>query len=122
MVIELNDINYVDFIENTNKVTFIDFYSPYCPPCVESIKALDILDSYYDGQVNICKINVLENPKLSNKYRVSSTPLSLVIGADKMVKEAEIGLKPIDIYTSMIDREFKSKDSIISKFISIFKK
>ncbi|MEA1891311.1 MAG: hypothetical protein U9N33_01205 [Campylobacterota bacterium] len=36
---------------------------------------------------------------------VRSVPLTVVIGKDKMVKKAEVGLLAIDSYFKMIDKE-----------------
>jgi len=110
MIVELNDENYVEFMENNSSVIFIDFYSPTCPPCQTLLSFLPRLDKYFeDKEVNITKVDVSQNPKLSKKFMVQSVPLSVVIGKDKMVKKAEIGLLGIEQYIKMIDKELIKK-------------
>ena len=111
-VLELNDSNYVSFIENTNSVVFIDFYSDTCGPCQTLLTFLPRLSEHFkEEKVVIAKVNVAYNPKLSIKFMVQSVPLSVVIGKDKMVKRAEVGLLSIDSYIKMIDSQLKSKKS-----------
>jgi len=121
MIIELKDKNYEEYIVNNNNIVFIDFYSDTCPPCQELMPLLERMQDYYkDKNVDICKVNVKENPLLAQKYQIQSIPFCVVIGVDKMVKRAELGLKGEDIYYSMIDNELKENNSL--GFLSFFKK
>ncbi len=119
MVIELNDNNYSKFIEDVDKVVFIDFYSPMCGPCQELLPFLDTLDKYYaEKGAIIAKVNVRESPRLAQKYEISGVPFCVVIGKDKMVKEAEIGLSHIDRYFTMIDKALGIHKSIFQKIFA----
>ena len=92
-VLELTDSNYTSLMEKTDSVVFIDFYSDTCSPCQTLLSYLPNLVEYYkDEKVVIAKVNSAYNPKLSNKFMVRSIPLTVVIGKDKMVKRAEVGL------------------------------
>jgi len=115
-VVELNDTNYVAFMETTESVVFIDFYSETCPPCQTLLSYLPNLAKHYEtDSVVIAKVNAAHAPKLSQKFMVRSVPLTVVIGKDKMVKRAEVGLQGIDGYISMIDKALE-KGGFFSKF------
>ena len=102
---ELNDKNYVPFMENTNAVVFIDFYSDTCPSCQTLLAYLpNLAEHFKDEEVIIAKVNAANNAKLSKKFMVQSVPLSVVIGRDKMVKRAEVGLLSMDAYIKMIEK------------------
>jgi len=102
---ELTDKNYSDFIENTDAVVFIDFYSDTCPPCQTLLTYLpNLAEHFRDEDVVITKVNAAFNPKLSKKFMVQSVPLTVVIGKDKMVKRAEVGLLSIDGYIKIIEK------------------
>lgn len=114
-ILELTDAKYTTFIEEIDGVVFIDFYSPTCGPCQTLLTFLPKLEEHYqDEAVVIAKVNVTQNPKLAKKFMVQSVPLSVVIGKDKMVKRAEIGLLNIDAYIKMIDKAL-GKGGILSK-------
>jgi len=119
-IIELTDSSYPSFIENTQSIVFIDFYSDTCPPCQTLLSYLPSLAEHYkDEEVLIAKVNSAHNPKLSNKFMVRSVPLTVVIGKDKMVKKAEVGLLSIDGYFKMIDNEIKSKKGFFSRLFGV---
>ena len=117
-VVELTDKNYKSFIEKTDAVVFIDFYSNSCAPCQTLLAFLpNIAEHYKDKEVVIAKVNVPLNPKLSKKFMLQSVPLSVIIGKDKMVKHAEVGLLSIDGYFNMIDKERRKGTGFFSRFL-----
>lgn len=104
-ILELTDISYTSFIEDTKSVVFIDFYSSTCGPCQTLLSFLPIIAEHYeDEDVVIAKVDVQKNPKLSKKFMVSSVPLTLVVGEDKMVKKADVGVQTFDAYIKTIDK------------------
>jgi thioredoxin-like negative regulator of GroEL len=115
MVVELTDGNYVQTVEENDVPIFIDFYSPSCGPCQELLPLLDSLDKHYDRKVLISKVDVSKNPKLAQKYAISSVPFCVIIGKDKMVKKAEVGLLASDMYFKMCDKAVDEKKSWLSK-------
>lgn len=115
-ILELNDKNYSAFMEKTESLVFIDFYSESCGPCQTLMTYLPRLSEHYkDESVVIAKVNAASSPKLSAKFMVQSVPLSLVIGKDKMVKKAEVGLLGIDGYIKMIDKELGKSQGFFSR-------
>ncbi|MBU0720890.1 thioredoxin [bacterium] len=115
-VLEITDATYSAFIENTDAVVFIDFYSQTCGPCQTLLSYLPDLSKHYkEDAVVIAKVNVASNPKLAKKFMVRSVPLSIVVGRDKMVKNAEVGLLGKDAYFKMIDNELKKNTGFFSR-------
>jgi len=115
-ILELSDKNYSAFMEETDSIVFIDFYSETCSPCQTLLSYLPNLATHYkDESVVIAKVNAAHNPKLSSKFMVRSVPLSVVIGKDKMVKKAEVGLLGIDGYFKMIDKELGKSKGFFSR-------
>ncbi|MEA2100634.1 MAG: protein disulfide isomerase family protein [Campylobacterota bacterium] len=115
-ILELTDSNYTSFIEESSSAIFIDFYSPTCGPCQTLMAYLPrIADNYKDDNVVIAKVDVSINPKLAKKFMVQSVPLIVIIGDDKMVKSAEVGLARINKYFNMIDKELGKNRGFFSK-------
>ena len=118
-ILELKDANYTAFMEKTDAVVFIDFYSDTCGPCQTLMTYLPSLAEHYkEENVVIAKVNSAKNPKLSSKFMVRSVPLTIVVGKDKMVKRAEVGLLGVDAYYKMIDKELKKGKGLFWKFFS----
>ena len=105
MIVELNDENYSEFIQNCDKAVFIDFYSPSCGPCQELMTQLPHIDAYFKDEAIISKVNVSMNPKLAQKYEISSVPFCVSISPkDKMLKDFEVGQASVDRYIRMIQK------------------
>ena len=118
-VLELTDSTYSDFIQEYTGVVFIDFYSDTCGPCQTLLSYLPSLASHYNtDDIVIAKVNAAYNPKLSNKFMVKSVPLTVVIGKNKMVKKAEVGLLAKSSYFKMIDKELKGEKGFFSNLFS----
>ena len=118
-ILELSDASYVAFMEQTESVVFIDFYSSSCPPCQTLLSYLpNLAEHYKDESVVIAKVNAAQNPKLSAKFMVRSVPLTVVIGKDKMVKKAEVGLVSLEAYFTMIDKELGRAKGFFSRLFS----
>jgi len=122
MIYDLTDENYSDFVTTANSVIFIDFYTQSCPSCVELMPLLDRLENNFNKTAKICRVNVTQNPKLSKKYSIRSVPVCVVIGKDKMVKEAELGVNSIEHYFGMIERASGKELSISGFFSKLFGK
>ena len=122
MIYDLTDENYSDFVQATNSAIFIDFYTQTCPSCVELMPLLDRLDANFLDSAQICRVDVSHNPKLAKKYSIRSVPVCVVIGKDKMVKEAELGVNTIDHYFGMIERAIGKKSGVVSFFSNLFGK
>lgn len=115
-VLELTDKTYTSFMEETESVVFIDFYSETCPPCQTLLSYLpNLAEHFKDEDAVIAKVNAAYNPKLSKKFMVQSVPLTVVIGKDKIVKRAEVGLLSIDGYIKMINKEIGKSRGFFSR-------
>lgn len=115
-VVELTDSSYPSFIENNSSIVFIDFYSDTCAPCQTLLTYLPTLAEHYkEDDVVIAKVNIARNNKLASKFMVRSVPLTVLIGKDKMVKKAEVGLANIDRYFKMIDKAIGKNKGFFSK-------
>lgn len=52
----------------------IDFYADWCKPCKMISPFLDELAEEYKGKVHFLKINVDEEPEISNFYQIQAIP------------------------------------------------
>jgi len=122
MIYDLTDANYSEFVQTTEQVIFIDFYTQSCPSCVALMPILDVLDNNFSDQAKICRVDANKNPKLAQKYAIRSVPVCVVIGKDKMVKEAELGANSVEHYFGMIERALGKKSAVSNFFGKLFGK
>ena len=82
----------------SDKPVVVDFYAEWCGPCQMASPIIDALASEYKDKVVIGKVNVDEEPELSQKYNVMSIPTMIIFkdGAEVERKTGfpgEAGLK-----------------------------
>ena len=90
---EVKHINQDEFEStiNANKMVLIDFYATWCPPCKMLAPILDEVIAEIGDDVDIAKINVDENEKISQQFNVMSIP-TLVLFKDGKQVDKTIGL------------------------------
>lgn len=66
-----------EVLESENKV-IVDFWAPWCGPCQMLGPIIDEIGDELKDQVKVTKLNVDENPELSNQYNVHSIPAVLI--------------------------------------------
>lgn len=74
--LELTDANFADKVEASHGVMVIDFWAPWCGPCLMLEPILDEVSAALkdDNTVSFAKLMVDDNPKMTEKYQVSSLP------------------------------------------------
>ncbi len=78
MVTEINDQNFESEVIKCAIPVVVDFWAPWCGPCRLIAPVTEKLSEEYANKVKFCKLNVDENPEMSQKYRVMSIPLLLL--------------------------------------------
>jgi len=74
--IDVNDTSFErDVIEKSKEVpVVIDFWAPWCAPCLMLGPVLEKFAEEYKGKFILAKVNVDENPQISQGYNIMSIP------------------------------------------------
>lgn len=84
----------------------VDFWAPWCGPCLMAGPVIEELAKEYQGKIKVGKLNVDENPKISQEYGIMSIPTVIIFKGKKEVKRL-IGFPGKSGYQELIEEIIK---------------
>ncbi|NLZ49884.1 MAG: thioredoxin [Clostridiales bacterium] len=90
---EFTDNNFVEEVENYDGIAVVDFWASWCGPCKMLAPIFEELDSELGDKIKFGKVNVDDNPSISNKYKIASIPTLLVFKNGNVV-DTLVGFRP----------------------------
>ncbi len=97
MAIELNEKNFDEEIIS-DKPVLVEFWAAWCGPCRAQAPILEKLDT---DKVKVCKVNVDENPGLSQRFEIVSIP-TMIVFKDGKIQEKALGLRNLSQLNQLI--------------------
>jgi thioredoxin 1 len=82
-------------------IMVVDFWAAWCGPCRMVAPVIEQLAKDYAGRVTFGKLNVDENPMVSNAFQIQSIPSLLVFKNGKLV-DGVVGAAPKQLIESRI--------------------
>lgn len=91
MALELTDSNFKDTAVETDKLVVIDFWAAWCGPCKMLTPIINELSEDNSEKAIIGKVDVDNNPEVSQKYGITNLPTILFLKNGEIV-DKHIGL------------------------------
>lgn len=91
-IINLTKDSYHNKVMETEKVVVIDFWATWCGPCKMMAPVVEEVAKDYPD-VKVCKVNVDEEPELSNAFKIVSIPTIVVIKNGEII-DSVVGYRP----------------------------
>ena len=91
-IINLTKDSYHNEVMETEKVVVIDFWATWCGPCKMMAPVVEEVAKDYPD-VKVCKVNVDEEPELSNAFKIVSIPTIVVIKNGEIIYSV-VGYRP----------------------------
>lgn len=88
----LTDQNFEEKIINSELPVLVDFWAEWCPPCKKLTPVLEKIAEEYKDKLTIYKVNVDENPILSQTFKVEAIP-TVVLFKDNEAKNGFVGFR-----------------------------
>ena len=82
---ELSDGEFKDFI--SKGCVLIDFYAEWCMPCVMMAPIIEDLASRLKSKIKVGKVNVDDNTKIAQKFKVLSIPTYILFMNGEIVDQ-----------------------------------
>lgn len=102
MALHFTDENFQREVLESDIPVLVDFYADWCGPCKMIAPIIEELAKEYDGKVKIGKLNVDEDLKTSEKYRVMSIP-TLIFFKNGVPVDTVIGAVPKKVLQEKLD-------------------
>jgi len=97
-VTTLNSSSFDKAIENANMPVLVDFWAGWCMPCRVMVPVIDELARDYARKVIFAKVNVDENPEVSQRYNIMSIPHFIIFKNGKPIERivGAAGREPLE--------------------------
>ena len=73
-MIEVNKDNFEAEVLQASGPVLVDFWSEKCEPCMALLPEMEALEDKYGDRIKFCKLNVLQNRRLSIGQKVRGLP------------------------------------------------
>lgn len=80
------DATFQEGVSNSDKLVLVDFWAAWCGPCRMLAPVLEDIAGEQSDKMTIAKLNVDENPAISQKFGVMSIPTMLAFKNGEVVK------------------------------------
>lgn len=97
-VVTLESSNFDTTIENASKPVLIDFWAGWCMPCKVMAPIIEEMASDLAGKAILAKVNVDENPEISQRFNIVSIPHFIIFMKGKPVERivGAVGRGPLE--------------------------
>lgn len=100
---EVADNTFLEEINGTEAPVVVDFWAPWCGPCKMISPIVEELDAELGGKAKFIKVNVDENPQVSQRYRIASIPTIMVFKNGEPVDNL-VGFRPKQALKEIIEK------------------
>lgn len=101
-----NMVEFTDDNFNTEAgegLVLVDFWAPWCMPCRVVGPIIEDLADQYAGKVKVGKLNVDDNMRVAQSYRVMSIP-TVILFKDGEAVEQVVGVRGKSDYEARLDK------------------
>jgi thioredoxin 1 len=83
---EVSDESFGSEVLESGRPVLVDFWAPWCGPCRMLAPVVEAVAARYEGSASVVKLNVDENPTVSQRYGIKGIPTLIIF---REGKEAE---------------------------------
>jgi thioredoxin 1 len=86
----VTDATFEQEVLQSSEPVFVDFHAEWCGPCKAMAPALEQVASEMQGKIKVVKLDVDQNPAVTQQYRIQAMP-TLMIFKDGQVAAQRVG-------------------------------
>ena len=97
-----SDQNFKTDVLDSKQPVLVDFWAEWCGPCKAIAPSLEELSDEMPNKLKIVKINVDENPSISQTYSIRSIPALMIFKDGEKISE-KMGALPKSALESWVN-------------------
>lgn len=103
----LTDSTFDRVVGRSEQPVLVDFWAPWCGPCRVVAPAVEGLAREFAGRAVVAKLNVDENPAISQRFGITSIPALYIFKGGKVVERLR-GAQPASVLRQALARNCQS--------------
>ena len=107
---EVSDSSFEQDVLQSEQPVLVDFWAQWCAPCRMLAPTVEAVAEKYQGKAAVVKLNVDDNPNVSQKYGIKGIPTLILFKGGKE-QERVVGATSKDSLARMIERSAGSADA-----------
>ena len=76
--VHVSDASFDADVLKSSEPVLVDFHAEWCGPCKGMAAALEIVAKEMKGKVKIAKVDVDQNPEITQKYQIQAMPTLMI--------------------------------------------
>ena len=103
LVIEVSDSSFEVDVLQADRPVLVDFWAAWCAPCRMLAPTVDAVAEKYAANARVVKLNVDDNPSVSQRYGIKGIPTLILFKGGKE-EERVVGATSKEAISRMIDK------------------
>jgi thioredoxin 1 len=83
----VSDKDFATEVLKSSEPVVVDFFAEWCGPCKAMAPALDQIAQEMKGKVKVVKLDVDQNPQITQEYRIQAMPTLMVFKDGKIASQ-----------------------------------
>lgn len=106
-VLVATDDQFSSQVLGNPQLCLVDFWAPWCGPCRQIAPLIEQIAAEKQGQVQVFKMNVDEQPKTAAQFQIRGIPTLLLFFQGKVVDQL-VGAHPKEAILRSLEKHLKS--------------
>lgn len=100
---EVSDNSFESDVLKSERPVLVDFWAQWCAPCRMLAPTVEAVAEKYAGSATVVKLNVDDNPAVSQRYGIKGIP-TLILFKNGKEEERVVGATSKEAIARMIDK------------------